>query len=83
MRVQVDEAGRDELARRVDDLRRGLGRDVAVDGGDPVAGDRDVEAALVPAARIDDVAAADQQVEPRHASNASRIRSSVSRRRKP
>ena len=45
-------------------LERGVGRDVAVDGGDAAAGDRDVEPALVAAARVDDLAAADQQVEP-------------------
>ena len=77
------------LAGRVDHVEGRLGRDVAVDGGDTAACDRDVEAALVAAARIDDVAAPDQQVEP-HASSPSAIdavargsRSSASRRTNP
>ena len=49
VRVQVDEPGRDDLPRRRRSRRNAaLGRDVAVDGGDPAARDRDVEAALCP-----------------------------------
>ena len=65
------------------DLERGVGRDVVVDGGNTAARDGDVEAALVAAARIDDVPAANQQVEPHATSSAARIMSSASRRRNP
>ncbi len=70
----------------VDLAGRRISGEVAVDGGDPAAGDPDVEPALVPAAGIDDLAAADQQVEahiPAHSSRAARIESSASSRRKP
>ena len=62
---------------------------LAIDGGDPAATDRDVEQPLVPAARVDDLAAPDQQVETqcffpaRHASSAARIQSSASSRTNP
>ena len=58
------EPRRDDLAGGVDHVERGVGRDVVVDGGDTAARHGDVEPALVAAARIDDLAAADQQVEP-------------------
>ena len=81
--VQVDQPRRDDLARGVDDVERGVGRDVVVDGGDTAARDGDVETAFVAAARIDDVPAANQQVEPHATSSAARIMSSASRRRNP
>ena len=63
VRVQVDQAGRHDLPGRVDHAKRRLRRNVAVDRGDPVALDRDVQPALVPAAGIDDLTTANQQVE--------------------
>jgi hypothetical protein len=84
VRVQVDEAGRDVLPVRVDDAKCSLRWNRAVDGGDPVAVDRDVEAALAPAARIDDLAAPDQQVEAHQLlAIAPRIQSSASSRTNP
>jgi hypothetical protein len=43
VRVQVDEARRDELAGGVDHAERRLGRDVAIDRRDAAARDRHVE----------------------------------------
>ena len=84
VRVQVDEPGRDDLApsRRStwNAASAGMSRSTAamrprVDG--------DVEPALVAAAGVDDLAAADQQVESHASSSAARIMSSASSRRKP
>ena len=85
------------LPARVDHLKRGLGGDVVVDRGDAAVLDRDVQLALALSARVDHLAAADQQVEAhrlpprrrplvdylRHASTAARIQSSASRRTNP
>ena len=60
-------------------LERGFSRDVAVDGGDPAARDRDVEPPLAPAAGVDDLAAADHQVEPHRSTASSAARIQVER----
>src|SRR5207244_398736 len=63
VRVEVDEAGGDDLAGRVDQLADVVGRQVAVDRRDPIADDPDVEASALVGAGIDELAALDQQVE--------------------
>ena len=60
MRVDVDETGRDDGARRVDDLSRAIRR--VADGDDPTVGDRHVRASSRLAAAIDDVAADDLRI---------------------
>ena len=66
VRVQVDQARGHDLPVRVDHASGRLRRDVAVDRRDPVALDRDVQAALAPAARIHDLTTANQHVESHH-----------------
>ena len=63
VRVKVDQTWRHDLPGRVDDAERRLCRDVAVDRRDAVARDGHVEPPLVGAAGIDDLAAADEDVE--------------------
>ena len=46
--------------------RGALGREVAVDGRDLAAADRDVELAALAAARVDDLTALDEQIELGH-----------------
>jgi hypothetical protein len=62
VRVQVDEAGRDELARRVDHAECRLGWNVPVHRRDPVALDGHVEDTAVAPTGVDDLAALDQEV---------------------
>ena len=82
--MEVDEPWSDVLTLGIEDAERRIRRDPGVDGGDAAAFDRDVEAPLVPAARIDDLASLDQQVEAHQAASiAARIQSSASRRTKP
>ncbi|BCB90570.1 hypothetical protein Psuf_078830 [Phytohabitans suffuscus] len=55
VRVQVDEARRDQPPGDVDDLARGPGRQPRRDGGDQPAPHRHVVAADVAAAHVDHV----------------------------
>src|SRR5690349_3265135 len=64
MRVDVDEAGSDDLARRVDDA--GCARlDCGRDGDDRVTADRDVTAIPRRPSPVDDARVADDEVERR------------------
>ena len=59
--VDVNQAGDDELAARVDDIR-GVGGDVGLDRGNAASRDGDVANRVEPHGRIDDAPAPDQQV---------------------
>src|SRR5207253_133760 len=63
MGVQVDQPGRDQLARRVDHLA-GFARQARPDRGDASVFDRDIQVAAVATARIAHLAACQQQVPP-------------------
>ena len=62
MAVQVDEAGRDDAARGIDDLRGAIGRDVGVDRGDAAIGDGDIALRIEAGGRIDEAAALYQEI---------------------
>ena len=59
VRVQIDQPRRDILAAGIDHARCRLGRDITIDCGDAIALDRHIQPAILPAARIDDLAAFD------------------------
>ena len=61
VRVQIDEAGRDQAVRGIDGLRR-LGVAKVADAADAAAVDGDVGTACFAAGTVDDGAAGDQQV---------------------
>ena len=64
VRMDVDQAGHDELAARVE--RRGrLGGERGLDGGDSAGRDADVADGVEPQRRIDDAPAFDDEVVPR------------------
>ncbi len=65
VRVGVDHAGDDQLARDVDHLPRGGGGNGGLDRDDPVSGDRDIEASVAAARGIDHPAATQQQIHAR------------------
>ncbi len=52
--VQIDEAGRDDAARGIDDLRCPVGRNVGVDRGDAAIGDGDIALRIEVGGRIDE-----------------------------
>ncbi len=61
VRVQVDEAGQDQKARGVEHLGV-AGLDAVADLDDAAVGEQHVEAAVLPGRRIDELAAADQEL---------------------
>ena len=61
MRVDVDEAGHDELAARVERCG-GLGRERRFDGRDSAGSDADVAHGVEPQRRVDDAPALDDEV---------------------
>src|SRR3954452_16371545 len=63
MGVQVDQAGGDELAAGLDGVDRPRGRDVWFDGFDHAKADADVPLGPEGLARVDDLAAFDDEVE--------------------
>ena len=63
MGMQVDQARCDELARRVEHLGGGRHCNVGLDSGDAGVADSDVATGMQVLARIDDVAALDDEVE--------------------
>ena len=65
MGVEIDEAGRDDLAFGVD-LLLAAARGLGLDGGDPIAGDQYVGLIGLAATAIDDGAVAYDQVDISH-----------------
>ena len=63
VRVQVDEAGRDELAAGVEHAQRALGRDIGLERLHHAVADADVAPAAQPLARVEHLAALDDEVE--------------------
>ena len=63
MAVQVDEAGRHQLAAGVDDAQRPRRRDIGLDGLDEAVADADVAPAAQRLARVEHVAALDEEIE--------------------
>jgi hypothetical protein len=62
--VDVDQAGNDDLAARIDRVG-GLGLEIRFDGGDAAGSDRDVANGVESERGVDDAAAANNQVETR------------------
>ena len=63
MRMQVDEAGRRELAARVEHSQPAIGGDLALEGLDTTEADADVAPAAQVLARVENVGVLDHEVE--------------------
>ena len=61
--MQVDQAGRDELAAGIEHAQRAGGRDVRLDRLDDTVADADVAPAAQALARVEHVAALDEEIE--------------------
>jgi hypothetical protein len=63
VRMGVDQAGRDDLARHVDDRAGDLRRDVGLDRDDAVGGHSHIGDAIAAGRRIDHTASAQQEID--------------------